>query len=324
MALGPVVLLALLVSSVSCMTSLELAVASAFNLRVSDGTWETFIGYPGSGLTDSNFCPGPLSTYPFPSDEKGTDLDHVISAGALYCGHPKNTYLLALDGQVLLDTTGPYAKGRLVDFFTTLGTAISSNYGPRVDVIWNTSFTTPDDVFEALELGEIDAACAHFAVGLTVGYDGVSTPRSFAFSLFQCVSYLQNPYIYSRSSDPYTTWDEVITEIQKDSSFQFCTSVPASGDETSICTNVVRQYAVANSFSCVGKGIFAYSDLASGTCDAVWGGPSTVDADFVNFSSPVYTPLTSFFRDADYYNSGSVVKISSFVLILALLFCLFL
>ena len=109
-------------------TSLEQAFFAAFNARIQDGTWGSVIGYPASGLFGGNLCMGDASDAEYPAVEPGTDLAYVLEKGEFICSYNRNLKQYALDGQVLIDTTGPVAQGKIVDLFSFLGISISAHY----------------------------------------------------------------------------------------------------------------------------------------------------------------------------------------------------
>jgi hypothetical protein len=296
-------------------TSLQQAFYAAFNARVQDGTWTSVIGYPSSGLFGGNLCLGDLSDAEYPEVEEGTDLAYVLQTGQFICGYNSNLKQYASDGQVLLDTTGPTARGKIVDLFAFLGISISAHYGPQVNVVWNTNLSTTNAVLNAVINGTFDAACGALSPGASFVYEGETVPRAYYMSLFQCFTYFQPPLMTTLSGSNVGSFADVITAIetadQSSTTFRICTTGSPEGGLTQTCTGTIIQYV--SGYSCTGLGTQAYRDLNSGYCDAVWGNPPTATPTdpkqyYVSFNAPVVASQGTFFRPDDIHSAAAAAR----------------
>jgi len=311
-------------------TSLEQAFFAAFNERVQDGTWGAVIGYPYSGLFGGNLCMGDLSNAQYPTVQHGTDLNHVLQTGQFTCGYNHGLRQYSSDGQILLDTTGSVAIGKIVDLFSFLAISISAHYGPAVNVVWDTNMSSPDGVLNAVLNGTYDAACGALSPGATFVFEGETVPRSYYMSLFQCFTYFFPPLITTLSGADISSFTDIVDAIESaeltSSTFRICTTGTPDGGLTQICTGTLIPYV--SSYQCVGLGLLAYPDLNSGYCDAVWGSPpidtpTDPKQHYVSFTAPIIASEGSFFRSEDYYSSSSFLLCSclfSFVCFVWVLF----
>jgi len=306
--------------SVLARTSLELAFFAAFNERVQDGTWGSVIGYPHSGLYGGNLCLGGLSDAEYPDIVSNTDLAYVLNTGVFKCGFNHGLIQYTIDGQVLIDTTGPTARGKIVDLFSHLGISISNHYGPQVNVVWDTNLSSTTAVLNAVINGTLDAACGALSPGATFVFEGETVPRSYYMSLFQCFTYLQPPLLTTLSGSGVSSFDDVISAIesadQSSTTFRVCTTGTDEGGLTQICTGTIIQYVPG--YECTGLGTLAYPDLNSGYCDAVWGSPplgSPTDPKqhYVSFTAPTVGSEGSFFHSEDFHSSSSTLCTTLFV-----------
>jgi hypothetical protein len=167
-------------------TSLEIAFTRAFNELVQDGTWALTFG--GAEVESSSSCSGAPENWPLPTPEEGSDLQRVLDSGEFKCGFPSGlAFSSEVTGKDFLNSMDPSeTTGYIVDYWDKIGEKIGDMYDmPQpIQIRWNTTFDSSNDIFTAIAKGEFDSACARFSPDGTWTDPSTSTkyPRSLAFS----------------------------------------------------------------------------------------------------------------------------------------------
>mmetsp|Transcript_9908 Transcript_9908/g.13352 ORF Transcript_9908/g.13352 Transcript_9908/m.13352 type:complete len:253 (-) Transcript_9908:32-790(-) len=235
------------------------------------------------------------------------------------------------DGRVLLDTTEDgNTKGLLVEWFFILAQTISEHYDENYRVTWNThEFLTASDLLNAVQAGDVDAACGRWQTGGTMAFgpSGSTIHRVDRLSLMNCLSWIQPTDIYTQTASLITTFPELVAAINANPTFQMCTSTIPDGGTEQLCTTVLGDFVNTPGFECLGQNTEAWSLLEQGICNAVWLGPPppTQVWDFNTFFyAPVLAEYGTFFTyEPVRPNSASALPLSFAVVFLAVVLNMF-
>mmetsp|Transcript_8502 Transcript_8502/g.11468 ORF Transcript_8502/g.11468 Transcript_8502/m.11468 type:complete len:325 (+) Transcript_8502:50-1024(+) len=294
-----------LVGSVLSRTTLERAFTAAYNERVFDGTWGRLFAEDNSGIFPSGACAG---EWEYPEGPLVfEDLNQALGHGELRCGYVKNLTILNNRGHLLLDTTGTFAKGAIVQWYKAIAERIAEHYNTVFVVNWYLDYYSASEVLNAVAVGEYDSACGRFSYGGVMIHDLETIPRSYALSPTVCVTFYQEVTLWTRTFfSTVESFPELISSVNtafndKNAYYIVCVVGHANGGTAQLCSSVIRQYSEDKEYECQGTGDDSFPNLLTGSCDAVWGSAPRQGQrrNFNQFPAPLLASAGSFFRNDD-------------------------
>jgi len=193
---------------------------------------ETFIWYGTWGFRE--MCD--VSTRSFPSHAV-LSLIFVSSRFFLlrlvliliYSGYTQNVTFSAAGGEILIDTVGgaDSIQGLIPEFWRTLvndNLSVRYERDPALRLEW-ALYPTSQDVFTALQAGDIDAACGYWLPDASWidPSSGATLARPLAFSMMHCPSFYETLFVYTLASGSIDSFRSLLDAAAAfDGAFNVC------------------------------------------------------------------------------------------------------